>query len=114
MKPQLFHFFVKINIVSRNQHIFADPLGIPIQNYHIFLSRLLQFHNEVTQVLKSKLKIKTQNSKLKLKVQNQNSKLCGHFCIYIAHVMFGYQYALMLNINVTDLPCFANRSLSHF
>ena len=32
----------------------ADPFGIPIQNYQILYSRLVQFHNEVTQVLKPK------------------------------------------------------------
>ena len=38
----------------------ADPLGLPLQNYQILYSRLLQFYNEVTQVLKLK------------PVQNQN------------------------------------------
>ena len=77
----------------------ADPLGIPIQNYQILYSRLIQFYNEVTQVLKLK------------PVQNQNSKLCGLFCIYIAHVMFGYEFPLLLNMNDYDLIRFANHML---
>ena len=77
----------------------ADPLGIPIKNYQILFSRLVQFYNEVTQVLKLK------------PVQNQNSKLFGLFCIYIAHVMFGYGYSLMLNMNDNDLLRFDNHML---
>ena len=44
---------------ENNVHL-ADPLGIPIQNYQILYSRLVQFYNEATQVLKLK------------PVQNQN------------------------------------------
>ena len=80
----------------------ADPLGIPKQNYqrlYSLNSRLVQFYNEFTQVLKLK------------PVQNQNSKLCWFFCIYIAHVTFGYKYPLLLNMNDNDLPRFANHML---
>ena len=86
-------------LFHENKVYLADPLGIPIQNYQILYSRLVQFYNEVTQVLKLK------------PVQNQNSKLCGLFCIYIAHVMFGYGYPLMLNMNDNDLLRFANHML---
>ena len=65
-------------LFHENKVYLAEPLGIPIQNYQILYSRLVQFYNEVTQVLKLK------------PVQNQNSKYCGIFCIYIAHVTFGY------------------------
>ena len=82
-----------------NKVYLADSLGLPIQNYQILYSRLVQFYNEVTQVLNLKL------------VQNQNSKLCGLFCIYNAHMMFGYEYPLMLNMNDNDLLRFANHML---
>ena len=62
----------------KNKVYLADPLGIPIQNFQKLYSRLVQFYNEVIQVLKIK------------PVQNQNSKPSGLFCIYIAHVKFGY------------------------
>ena len=86
-------------LFHENKVFLADPLGIPIQNYQILYSRLVQFYNEVTQVLILK------------PVQIQNSKLCGLFCIYIAHVMFGYEYPLLLNMNDNDLLRFANRML---
>ena len=41
----------------------ADPLGIPIQNYQIFYSRLVRFYNKVTQATNlNQFKIKTQHS----------------------------------------------------
>ena len=86
-------------LFHENKVYLADPLEIPIQNYEILYSRLVQFYNEVTQVLKLK------------PVQNQNSKICGLFCIYIAHVMFGYEYPLLLNMNATYLLHFANHML---
>ena len=67
-------------LFHENKFYLADPLGISIQNYQTLSSCLVQFYNEVTQLLKFE------------PVQNQNSKLCGLFCIYIAHVMFGYKY----------------------
>ena len=86
-------------LFHENKVYMADPLGFPIQNYQILYSRLIQFSNEVTQVFKLK------------PVQNQNSKLCRLFCIYIAHVMFGYEYPLLLNMNDSDLIRFANHML---
>ena len=83
-------------LFHENKVYSADALGIPIQNYQIMFSRLVKFYNEVTRVLKLK------------PVQNQNPKLCGLFCIYIAHVMFGYEYPLLLNMNDKDLLRFAN------
>ena len=86
-------------LFHENKAYMADPLGIPIQNYQILYSRLIQFYNEVNQLLKFK------------PVQNQNSKLCGLSCIYIAHVMFVYEYPLLLNLNDNDLIRFANHML---
>ena len=77
-------------LFHENKVYMADPLGISLQNYQILYSGLVQFYNEVTQVLKFK------------PVQNQNSKLCGIFCVHIAYVMFGYGFPLMLNINDND------------
>ena len=56
-------------LFHENKVSMADSLGIPIQNYQIFYSRLIQFYKELTQALKLK------------PVQNQNSNLCGLFCI---------------------------------
>ena len=36
---------------------------------------------------------------------------CELFCVYIEHVMFGYKYPLMLNMNDNDLLRFANHML---
>ena len=49
-------------LFHENKVYLADPLAIPIRNYQMLFSRLVQFYNEVTQVLKIK------------SVQNQNSK----------------------------------------
>ena len=86
-------------LFHKNKVFLADPLGIPIQNYQLLYCRLLKFYNELTQILKL------------TPVQNQNSKLCGLFFIYIAHVMFGYEYPLLLNMNDNDLLRFANQML---
>ena len=73
--------------------------GIPVKNCQTLYSRLVQFYNEVTHVIKLK------------PVQNQNSKISGIFCIYIAHVMFGYEYPLMMIMNDHDSLRFANHML---
>ena len=86
-------------LFHENKVYLADALGIPIQNYQLLYCRLLKFYNEVTQILKLK------------PIQNQNSKLCGLFCIYMTHVMFGYEYPLMLNMSDNDLLRFANHML---
>ena len=54
-------------LFHENKVYLADTLGIPIQNYQILYSRLIQLYNELTQVLKLK------------PVQSQNSKFCGLF-----------------------------------
>ena len=86
-------------LFHENKVCLADPCGIPIQNYQLLHCRLVKIYKEVTQILKHK------------RIQNQNSKLCGIFCIYIAHVMFSYGYPLMLNMNDNDLLRFANHML---
>ena len=85
--------------VSQKQSLFGRSAWNPDTKLPIIVCRLLKFYNEVTQILKVK------------PVQNQNSKLCGLFCIYIAHVMFAYEYPLMLNMNDNDLLRFANHML---
>ena len=77
----------------------SDPLANPIENYQILYCRLVQFYNEVIQALKPKL------------VENQNSKLCGLLFIYFSHVIFGYEYPSMLNMNQNVLLRFANHML---
>ena len=60
-------------LFHENEIYLADPLGIPIQNYQILYSPLVQFYNEFPQVLKL------------TPVQNQNSELCGLF-VFILHI----------------------------
>ena len=58
-------------LFHENNFYLADPLRIPIQNYQILYCRLVQFYNEITQLLKLRT------------VQNQNSKLCGLFAFIL-------------------------------
>ena len=83
-------------LFHENKVYLAYPLGIRIQKFQIFYSRLVQFYNEVTQVLKLKL------------AQNQNSKPCG---LLEFIMMFGYGYPLMLNMNDNDLLRLSNHML---
>ena len=87
------------SFVSLKQSLFGRSARNPDTKLPILYCRLFKFYNEVTQILKLK------------SIQNQNSKLCGLFCIYIAHAMFGYEYPLMLNMNDIDLLRFANHML---
>ena len=41
-------------LFHENKVYLADPLGVPIQNYHLFYCRLLKFYHEVTQILNFK------------------------------------------------------------
>ena len=87
-------------LCKKQQEIyFADPLGLPIQSYIVFYKRLTRFYNEVIQLFKLK------------PIQNSNSKLCGLFCIYIAHVIFELNYPYICYMNDDDLLRFAKHML---
>ena len=60
-----------ILLFHENKVFLADPFGIPIQNYQFLYCRLVQFFNEVTQLLKLK------------PIHNQKSKLCGLFAFML-------------------------------
>ena len=87
------------HLFQENKVCLANPLGIRIKNYQLLYCRLVKFYHEVTQILKFK------------PIQNHNSKLCGLFCIYFAHVIFRYEYPLMMNMNNNDLLRVANHML---
>ena len=78
---------------------FADPLGLPLRQYLTFYKRLMRYYIEVYQLFK----IET--------IQTQNPKLCGLFCIYVAHIIFESHYPFILYMNDTDLLRFAKHKL---
>ena len=86
-------------LFQENKIYLSDLLGIAIQNFQLLYCRLVKFYNEVTKILKPR------------PIRNQNSKFCGLFCFYIARVMFGYKYLLMLDMNNNDLLRFAKHVL---
>ena len=80
---------------------FADPLGQALDCYHFVYTRLLQFYfeEEVVQCLRLQ------------PIQSPNSKLCGLFCIYIAHIIFTYSYPFVHYMNDDDLLRFAKHMM---
>ena len=67
--------------VKNKNLIFADPLGQPIVFYKNLYRRLVSTQGDVQlcQVLENQ------------PIQSRDSKLCGLFCIYIAHLIFSFQ-----------------------
>ena len=67
--------------VKNKNLIFADPLGQHILFYKDVYRRLVSTQGDVQlcQVLENQ------------PIQNRDSKLCGLFCIYIAHLIFSFQ-----------------------
>ena len=66
---------------KKKKLIFADPLGQPILFYKKVYRRLVstQVDVQLCQVLENQ------------PIQSRDSKLCGIFCIYIAHLFFSFQ-----------------------
>ena len=56
----------------KNKYLFADSLGLPLNNYPHVHDRLSFGDLGVTEIIQAPL-------------QNLNSNLCGLYCIYIAH-----------------------------
>ena len=75
--------------------LFADPLGQPLSSYKHLYQRILFVgsNHHIYQLLENQ------------PIQIANSKLCGFFCIYIAHFVFNAQK--LVNINVNELIRFA-------
>ena len=78
-----------------NQLLFADPLGQSILSYKGVYQRILSREGnvQVHQLLENH------------PIQSRNSRLCGLFCIYIAHVLFNSQK--IVKIHDVDLIRFA-------
>ena len=74
---------------KKNEVLFADLLGQPISSYKHLYQRIISIANNhnIYQLLENQ------------PVQNANSKLCGLFCIYIAHFVFNAQKLVCINDN---------------
>ena len=80
---------------KNNQLLFAHPLVRPISSYKHLNQRIISVGNNhnIYQLLENQ------------PIQNANSKLCGLFCIYIAHFVFNAQK--LVNISDNELIRFA-------
>ena len=80
---------------KNNQLLFADPLGQPISSYKHLYQRIVSVgsNHNIYQLLENQ------------PIQRANSKLCGLFCIYIAHFVFNAQK--LVNISDNELIRFA-------
>ena len=74
---------------KNNQLLFANPLGRPISSYKHLYQRIISVGNNhnIYQLLENQ------------PIQNANSKLCGLFCIYIAHFVFSAQKLVKISDN---------------
>ena len=81
--------------VKNKKLTFADPLGQPILFYKDVYRRLVSTQGDVQlcQVLENQ------------PIQSRDSKLCGLFCICIAHIIFRFQP--IVNCTDNDLIQFA-------
>ena len=79
---------------KNNQLLFADPLGQLISSYKHLYQKIISVANNhnIYQLLENQA------------IQSANSKLCGLFCIYIAHFVFNAQK--LVNISENQLICF--------
>ena len=80
-----------------NKYLFADPLGLPLNNYPHVRNRLSFADLGVTEIIQAPL-------------QNFNSNLCGLYCIYIAHYVFDADFHLIPYISEQELL----RFVKHF
>ena len=74
---------------ENNQLLFADPLGQPISSYKHLYQRIISVgsNHNIYQLLENQ------------PIQRANSKLCGLFCIYIAHFVFNVQKLVKISDN---------------
>ena len=80
-----------------NKFFFADPLGLALSNYPHVRDRLYFADLGVTEIIQAPL-------------QNLNSNLCGLYCIYITHYVFGANFRLIPYISEQELM----RFVKHF
>ena len=91
------HWLLYYNKSSR--YHFADPLGIPMENYHDIHIRLLAVHNSIQEILRDD------------PIQPSDSVLCGLYCIYVAHAVFSNYKKTLPPINDQGLLEFAKHML---
>ena len=84
-------------LCNRNKYLFADPLGLPLNNYSDGRDRLSLADLGVTEIIQAPL-------------QNFDSNLCGLYCIYIAHYLFGAHFPMIPFISEQELL----RFVKHF
>ena len=80
-----------------NKYLFADPHGLPLNNYPHVRDRLSFADLGVTEIIQAPL-------------QNLNSNLCGLYCIYIAHYVFDADFPIIPYISEQELL----RFVKHF
>lgn len=89
------HWVLIANLMGKMY--FADPLGLHISFYPNILKRLKT--QNVQQVLYHK------------PLQSPTSKMCGLFCIYIAHYLMSYKFSFPL-IDEVQLSSFERHMMS--
>ena len=75
---------------EKQQDLFGDPLGLPTTYYPYICDRLSYTDLGVTEIIKSPL-------------QKTDSKLCGLYCIYIAHYVFSAYFPSIPYISEQEL-----------
>ena len=78
---------------------FTDPLGNSLEIYVAVFKRVNSFYGEVIELCTL------------MPIQKTNSKLCGLFCIYIAHLSSSNNYPYTMYMNDDDLLQFAKHML---
>ena len=81
-----------------NKYLFADPLRLPLNNYPHVRDRLSFADLGVAEIIQAPL-------------QNLNSNLCGLYCIYIAHYVFGAHFPIIPYISEQELMRFVKHFL---
>ena len=73
-----------------NKYLFADSLGLPLNNYPHVRDRLSFADLGVTEIIQAPL-------------ENFDSNLCGLYCIYIAQYVFGANFPVIPYISEQEL-----------
>ena len=82
-----------------SQIFFADPLGRSLHNYPHAYKNMNRSIHEGNQILMDK------------PIQSIYSILCGHFCIYVAHVIFLSKFPIGFKVNDHDMMRFAKHMM---
>ena len=90
------HWFLLCN--RNNQYLFADLLGLPLNNYPHVRDGISFSDLSVSEIIQAPL-------------QNFDSNLCGLYSIYIAHYVFGANFTLIPYISEQVLLRFVKHSI---